>query len=416
MRNIFIILSLSFANNLLFAAIDPTFVNPTFNDSTKQLKIKDQSAVKKEWYQNIQLRGYTQVRYNRLYENNPKLVCDQCDKSIGDNNGIFIRRLRLIFSGQIHPRVYIYIQPDFASSASATDLHFGQIRDAYFDLGLNNDNSWRIRIGQSKVPFGFINMQSSQNRLNLDRDDAMNSMVSNERDMGAFLYWAPVAKRELFAKLVSSGLKGSGDYGCFGYGVYNGQTANKPEENNNLHQAMRFAYPIEIGSQIIEPSIQAITGKWTMPTSLLSSKVKYRSDRTYLDERIAATFVLYPQPFGIQAEFTTGTGPRFNKNTDSIESAKLVGGYILMSYRFKVNGQTIIPFVRYVKYDGAKKFEQDARAYNVEEIEAGIEWEPVKQFELVVAYNSATRRFEDYAKQDNQQIGRFLRIQAQVNF
>ena len=93
-----------------------------------------------------------------------------------------------------------------------------------------------------------------------------------------------------------------------------------------------------------------------------------------------------------------------------------MGGYILMSYRFNVKGQTIIPFVRYVKYDGAKKFEQDARAYNVEEIEVGIEWEPVKQFELVVAYNSATRRFEDYAKQNNQQIGRFLRIQAQVNF
>jgi len=295
-------------------------------------------------------------------------------------------------------------------------LHFGQIRDAYFDLGLNDDNTWRIRIGQSKVPFGFINMQSSQNRLNLDRDDAMNSMVSNERDMGAFLYWAPKEKRELFSKLVSSGLKGSGDYGCLGYGVFNGQTANKPEENNNLHQVIRFTYPMEIGSQIIEPSIQAITGKWTMPTSLLSSKVKYKSDRAYLDERVAATFVLYPQPFGIQVEFMTGTGPRFNKSSDSIESAKVVGGYILMSYRFKVKGQTIIPFVRYVKYDGAKKFEQDARAYNVEEIEAGIEWEPVKQFELVVAYNSATRRFEDFAKQENQQIGRFLRIQAQVNF
>ncbi len=411
MRNIFIILSLSFANNLLFSATDPTFT-----DSSKQLKTKDQQPAKKEWYQNIQLRGYAQVRYNRLFETNSKLVCDQCDKSIGENGGIFIRRLRLIFSGQIHPRVYIYIQPDFASSASATALHFGQIRDAYFDLGLNEDNSWRVRIGQSKVPFGFINMQSSQNRLNLDRDDAMNSMVSNERDMGAFLYWAPKEKRELFSKLVSSGLKGSGDYGCFGYGVYNGQTANKPEENNNLHQVVRLTYPMEIGSQIVEPSVQAITGQWTMPTSLLSSKVKYNADRTYLDQRVAATFVLYPQPFGIQAEFMTGTGPRFNKNTDSIESAKVIGGYVLMSYRFKYKGQTFIPFARYVKYDGAKKFEQDARAYDVEEIEAGIEWEPIKQFELVVAYNHASRRFEDYGKQNNLQTGSFLRIQAQVNF
>ena len=411
MRNIIIILSLSFANNLLFSATDPTFT-----DSSKILKTSNNQPPKKEWYQSIQLRGYAQIRYNRLFETNSKLVCDQCDKSMGENGGIFIRRLRLILSGQIHPRVYMYIQPDFASSASSTALHFGQIRDAYFDLGLNNDNSWRIRIGQSKVPFGFINMQSSQNRLNLDRDDAMNSMVSNERDMGAFLYWAPAAKRELFAKLVSSGLKGSGDYGCFGYGVYNGQTANKPEENNNLHQVIRFTYPMEIGNQIIEPSIQAITGDWTMPTALLTKKVEVNPTRTYLDQRVAATFVLYPQPFGIQAEFMKGTGPRFNKNTDSIESANTVGGYILASYRTKIKGHTVIPFIRYVRYDGSKKFETDARAYDVEEIEGGIEWEPTKQFELVIAYNYASRRFEDYGKQDNLQVGRFLRIQAQVNF
>lgn len=411
MRNIFIILSLSFANNLLFSATDDQL-----NDTTKKMVTNNTHPPKKEWYQNIQLRGYAQIRYNRLMETNSKLQCDQCDKSIGENGGFFLRRLRLIFSGQIHPRVYMYIQPDFASSASSTALHFGQIRDAYFDLGLNDDNSWRLRIGQSKVPFGFINMQSSQNRLNLDRDDALNSMVSNERDMGAFLYWAPKEKRELFSKLVSSGLKGSGDYGCFGYGVYNGQTANKPEENNNLHQVIRFTYPMELGSQIIEPSIQAITGDWTIPTANLTKNVKYNPSRTYLDQRIAGTFVLYPQPFGIQAEFTTGTGPRFNKNTDSIESARMVGGYIVASYRTKIHGHTVIPFVRYVKFDGAKKFEQDARAYNVEEIEAGIEWEPTKQFELVVAYNIASRRYEDFSKQENLQEGRFLRIQAQVNF
>ncbi len=411
MRNIIIILSLSFANNLLFSATDENLT-----DSSKQLKTTTTTPPKKEWYQNIQLRGYAQIRYNRLLETNSKLQCDQCDKSIGENGGVFLRRLRLIFSGQIHPRVYIYIQPDFASSASSTALHFGQIRDAYFDLGLNDDNSWKIRIGQSKVPFGFINMQSSQNRLNLDRDDAMNSMVSNERDMGAFLYWAPKEKRELFSRLVSSGLKGSGDYGIFGYGVYNGQTANKPEENNSLHQVIRFTYPFEVGSQIIEPSIQAISGEWTMPTASLSKGVKYRADRTYLDQRVGATFVLYPQPFGIQAEFNSGVGPRFNKNTDSIESGKLFGGYVMASYRTKIKGHTVIPFIRYVRYDGAKKFETDARAYNVEEIEGGIEWEPTKQFELVVAYNYASRRFEDFTKQENSQKGRFLRIQAQVNF
>lgn len=105
----------------------------------------------------------------------------------GETRAVFIRRMRLIFYGQIHKQVYFYVQPDLASSVSTTSLHFAQIRDAYFDVGVDKENEFRFRIGQSKVPFGFENMQSSQNRLPLDRADALNSAVSNERDLGCFL-------------------------------------------------------------------------------------------------------------------------------------------------------------------------------------------------------------------------------------
>ena len=44
----------------------------------------------------------------------------------------------------------------------------------------------RLRIGQSKIPYGWENLQSSQNRLPLDRDDAFNSAAKNERDLGVF--------------------------------------------------------------------------------------------------------------------------------------------------------------------------------------------------------------------------------------
>ena len=128
------------------------------------------------------------MRYNRLLETNPKLKCEQCDRSWGENGGLFLRRVRIILFGQISERVYFYIQPDFASSASTNSLHFGQLRDAYFDIGLERRNEFRVRLGQSKVPFGFENMQSSQNRLPLDRADGLNSALSNERDLGAFFY------------------------------------------------------------------------------------------------------------------------------------------------------------------------------------------------------------------------------------
>ena len=373
-------------------------------------------AVEEKWYDTFKIRGYLQIRYNRLLETNEDLKCEQCDKSWGENGGIFIRRARIIFSGQISKQVYFYVQPDFASSVSSTSLNFTQLRDAYMDLGIDKENEFRIRVGQSKVPFGFANLQSSQNRLPLDRDDALNSAFSNERDMGAFFYWAPTKKRKLLANLVKAGLKGSGDYGVFAFGVFNGQTANKPDLNNELHMVGRLSYPIELGNQIMEASVQGYTGKFVLAKDQISAGVKTAKDKIYTDQRVAGSFILYPKPFGIQAEYNIGEGPEFNKATDSIENKDLYGGYVILSYLTKVGNHILIPFVRYQYYNGGKKHELDARSYEVEETEIGLEWQPVPQFEFVAMYTISKRKFEDAALRDNYQEGSLLRLQAQINF
>ena len=249
-----------------------------------------------------------------------------------------------------------------------------------------------------------------------DRNDALNSAVSNERDLGVFFYWAPAKTRKLFSALVNDGLKGSGDYGVFGLGVYNGQTANKPEANDESHIVARVSYPFQIKNQIIEAGIQAYSGKWTMASDQLSTGVKVSADKSYLDERVAASFVLYPKPFGIQAEYNLGTGPEFNKATGSIVNKKLSGGYATFSYKLDLAKQILIPFVRVQHYEGGKKHELDARSYRVDETEIGLEWQPNKNFELVTMYTMATKRAEDFKLQDNLQTGSLVRIQAQVNF
>lgn len=395
--------------------LNPMCFNSSFNDP-KPTEIKNTPA-KKPWYESIQFRGYTQTRYNRLLETNPQLKCDQCDRSIGENGGFAIRRLRLIWYGQIHPRVYMYIQPDLASSLSSSlPGNVAQVRDAYFDIGLNNTNNYRIRVGQSKVPFGFENMQSSQNRLNLDRSDAINSALSNERDLGAFFYWAPEKTRKLFSSLVNDGLKGSGDYGVFGFGLYNGQLANQPEANDNRHWVARLTYPIQFKNQIIEPGIQMYSGQYTLNSANLTKNVKFKSNLTYLDQRQAATLVLYPKPLGISAEYNTGFGPEYNPATDSIETQKLNGGYILLNWKMDIKNTTLIPFARYNYYDGGKKMERDARGYLVKELEFGFEWQAAKNLEIVMAYNMADRTTRDKLSNNNQQKGNFLRIQVQVNY
>jgi hypothetical protein len=400
--------------SLVILCLFVTAVLPASGQSTTDTTSK--SVVAKKWFETISVRGYVQARYNRLAETNPDLKCEQCDRSWGDNNGFFLRRVRLILFGQVSKQVYFYIQPDFASSASSTSLHFGQLRDAYFDVGIDKENEFRFRIGQSKVPFGFENMQSSQNRLPLDRADALNSAVSNERDLGVFFYWAPKETRKLFSSLVSEGLKGSGDYGVLGFGLYNGQTANKPELNNSLHAAVRASYPFQIGNQIIEPGIQAYSGKFVVPVENVSKNTKVNSDRNYDDERVAATFVLYPKPFGILAEYNIGRGPEFNTVTDSIETQKLHGGFITLSYMLHFDKHVVIPFTRAQYYKGGKKHELDARSYNMNEYEIGVEWQPVRAFEFVAMYTISSRRFQDYGLQDNLQEGSLIRLQAQLNF
>lgn len=397
-------------------------------DSINKAKLPDTKSgggVEEHWYDKISLRGYAQIRYNGLFSTNDKVSCDQCDKSWGTtstdpdakaNNGLFVRRARLVFSGQVHPNVFFYFQPDFASSPGTGLNNFVQIRDLYFDLSFDKKREYRVRIGQSKIPYGFENMQSSSQRLTLDRADGINSAIANERDLGMFFYWAPAEIRERFAMLVKDGYKGSGDFGVLALGAYNGQIANKIDGNRDLNVVARATYPFVIGNQIIEPGIQAYTGKWAF-TGEISSGVVVNGDSKYIkDERIGATFVLYPKPFGIQTEYNIGKGPRYNPTTNSVDVTDLNGGYVLLNYKWDIKKQHIYPFAKFQYYDGGKKYEKDARSYVVRDYQIGVEWQPIKAFELVAEYVIADRTFEDSAIPVNRQQGNLLRLQAQFNF
>jgi hypothetical protein len=408
-KKIYVVILLLFFN-INFAQIESKIEEPK--------KVSQVENMIKKWYESISIRGYAQLRYNRLLETNSDLGCEQCDRSWGNNGGFFFRRGRIILSGQVHDRVFIYIQPDFASSAGTTNQLF-QIRDAYFDLSLDKDREFRFRVGQSKVPYGFENMQSSQNRIALDRADAINSAVSNERDIGVFFYWATKEKRALFKKLIDDGLKGSGDYGLFGIGLYNGQTANRSEANNNQHIVARFSYPFEFkNGQVFEAGIQGYNGKYVVNTvSASSTGVQFQnSNPEFLDQRVAASVLLYPKPFGFQAEYNIGRGPEFNVNNKIIEETNLKGGYVQTMYMLKIKEQTLIPFAKYHWYDGGIKHELDARSYDVNDFEIGAEWQPFKNFELVADYTISSRRYEDAKKINNSQRGNLLRLQVQFNF
>ncbi len=388
--------------------------------------------VKKKWYETLSLRGYSQIRYNRLLETNEKLKCDQCDKSIGDKGGIFFRRARLTFSGNIHERLFIYIQTDLATNAAISStnsgLNFLQLRDLYGDIYLDNKKTFKLRLGLSKVPFGFDVLQSSQNRVAFDRSDAINSAAYNERDMGAFLYFTPKKIQERFKKLQNSKLKGTGDYGVFGIGMYDGQTASRLETNNDLHSVVRVTYPFELKSQIVEISAQAYSGYYNVLEMTDSSKVKTdKKNGDVLDQRVAASFIIYPKPIGLQAEYNWGEGPRFTEAMPGVYTIKkrhLEGGYVQLSGAFNIRKTFCMPYARYQYYKGGKKNETDARFHIVKETEFGIEWQPIPFLEITASYMVSDRVFEDSKVKkskptnfiSNHQVGNLLRLQVQFNY
>jgi Phosphate-selective porin O and P len=409
------------------------------DDKEKAEKKKKADAAKeKKWFEKYTIRGYAQFRINDVLDETDGLAPAQHvgDSSVGENQTFLIRRARVIISGDVNDHVAIYLQPDFASTpnGSVDSIQFTQIRDWYGDIFLDTDREFRFRVGQSKIPYGWENLQSSSNRLPLDRNDAFNSAAKNERDLGAFFYWTPTYAQDLFKYVVDEGLKGSGNYGVFGMGVYNGQGGSLREQNDTMHFITRLAVPYRSADgQISEFGIQGYTGMYTVLGSAISPLGVGPADRPLgtleegdvdgiVDKRLGATYVYYPQPLGFQAEWTVGRGPGLSEDQTFVTDRALYGGYLMSMYRHQTpcHGD-YIPFVRWAYFKGGYKSERNAPFSEIDELEAGLEWQINKYVELVGMYTltdrTNTRALSRADTLSYQQFdGELARFQLQVNY
>ena len=400
-------------------------------------KIADAKKDKK-WFDKYTIRGYAQVRYNEILSKDDLSAPPQYvgDRSVSEDQTFLLRRARLIISGDVSEHLGIYLQPDFASTpdGSTSGIHFAQLRDWYGDCYIDKDKVHRIRVGQSKIPYGWENLQSSSNRLVLDRNDALNSAVRNERDFGAIYYWTPKAAQDFFADVLDKGLKGSGNYGVFGFGTYAGQGGSLAEQNDNLHIVSRLTIPMKFSDgQNAEIGVQGYTGRYVVlgsnirPLGTGGSAIPIgtldRGNRRGIqDERIAWTAVWYPQPLGFQTEWTVGRGPALNAAQTEIEERALYGGYAMTMYQIKTACHGIwIPFLRWNYFKGGYKSERNAPMSLVDEWETGFEWQINKQMELTTMYTitdrTNTTAFNQAGVTSYQQFeASLLRMQFQFNY
>jgi hypothetical protein len=382
---------------------------------------------RKAWYDKLTLRGYTQMRMNHIVSGDATAPAGISRlRTIGDgdvraDNGVSFRRLRLVLQGDLNDYVSVYFQPDFAASVSNQSVGerregTASLRDMYADVFPTGDKSFRIRLGQSKVPFGWENLQSSSNRLALDRTDAINSAASGERDMGVVAYYTPARVQTIWDRLSADGQKLFGSYGAVGLGVFNGQGLNRTETNDNLMMVGMVTSPFELDGLGLDGQVFEIGG--SVMRNRINPEVRTGgvSPVSYKDNRVGVHAVLYPQPIGVQAEWNWGTGPEFDPATGRIEERPLDGGYVQLMGRVKESPLgPFYPFARWQYYRGGFKAAVNAPRLETEELELGFEFLPTPALELTATYGFASRKEAD-ERRFGQAEGQILRLQAQWNY
>lgn len=387
------------------------------------------------WTKRFHARGYFQNRYTTMLGGDEGINL-WSDRSVGDagsladaDKNFLIRRARLILAGDIGEHLSFYLQPDFASSAGGSG-NVAQLRDAYADIYLDTTREHRFRIGQSKVPYSFENLQSSSNRLALDRQDALNSSARDERDLGLFYYYTPAVVQQRFADIMELGLKHTGNYGLFGLGVYNGQGANRGDRNDNQHVIARMSYPWQLASgQFFEAGIQAYSGSYVpsvgayrgLDDRVIQPTVPEGFSQGYDDQRVGVSAIWYPQPFGLQAEWNWGRTPGLNLAEERIEEQSLNGGYVQAMLMTRPGNSIMIPFLRWQYFDGANKAELNAPRNRVNDLELGVEWQIRPELELTAVLHRMHRNnLVTGNREGRPDYERFrsnaLRIQLQYNY
>ncbi|MET0250142.1 MAG: porin [Sphingobium sp.] len=386
-------------------------------------------ATSKPWYERLSLRGYTQMRYNGFLSGDDTAPSGVSrlrsvhDASISDRGSFSLRRARLVVEGDISDRVSLYLQSDFATTVNNQSVSerregFVQLRDAYADLFVDKAKTLRVRFGQSKVPYGWENMQSSSNRLTLDRSDAINSAVPSERDLGVIGFYTPPSVQKIWDRLHHDGQKLFGNYGAFGVGVFNGQGTNRTEQNRGLMKVAFATWPFELSAlgDAFDGQVLELGGSVMMNDVQPETRDGGVSPVAFDDDRIGLHAILYPQPFGVQAEWNWGRGPEFDRDVRAIRTKRLQGGYVQLMYKLDTESAgKLMPYARWQHYRGGWKASVNAPRLETDELELGLEWQPWKALEFTVAY-ARMKRAEADERRTGRAEGDLIRTQVQWNY
>jgi len=204
-------------NDILNVLVQRKLVSQLEADSLRaDAAIKQQeSDAKKKSFQvtagkNIQLAGYTQVRYQNLEE-------------AGKKSGFDIRRARLDVKGNFSPYFGYRLQSDFAGTTTGA---FAKVLDAYAEVKLAD--YFNLSIGQQKVALSYENQISDNNSESIDRSQVVEALVARTKDVIGNQNGRDIGIQ------ANGSLFGVNEHPLLDYyiGLYNGAGINVAADNN----------------------------------------------------------------------------------------------------------------------------------------------------------------------------------------
>lgn len=283
----------------------------------------------------------------------------------------------------------LVLQVESCLKGANMDFHW---LDAYWQHRF--DANWFGRLGLSRVPFGFDNIQTnSPHRLPLDSPQIISQILPGKRDQGLFFFYAPSHYSALFREMEKKDYAVP-DNGVFAFGCYSGSGRDEGW-NGSLHFVARTAWPFRFGAkQLGQAGISYFTGKYATSSST--------GKRIRIEDRACGGFVfIAPRPWGFLAEGACGTMPGVDAAGET-RADDFNGYYLQAMYRLRPHD---FLYIRTEQYEGySKAINTPPRPLNYHRHSFGYRWRANRYIDFNVEFEDIRRKGRDEDRLSGQAI------------
>ncbi len=275
----------------------------------------------KTWFERLSLRGYTQLRVNEFLSGDDTAPAGRArlrsvhDGGISDRNNFTFRRVRVVLQGDIHERLFLYIQPDFAVNVSnqsgASRAETSRSCETLSPTCTSTTSAARSCGSASrKSPTAG----KTCNRRRTASPSTGRTRSTARSRASAISASRPTTRRGMYSASGTASPRAGRSCSAITAPSASASITARPStgssRNKDLMVAGMATWPFELDAlgpifagQVVEVGASAYRNRFQ--PEIRAGGV---SPVAFDDRRVGLHAILYPQPFGLQAEWNWGRG------------------------------------------------------------------------------------------------------------